>query len=245
MLAASRHWRVGWSWLPAGVLAAALGALLPGQTQSVSQGPHRLEITLEKREGAEWRAVDPRLVFQPEDQVRFRARTNFAGYLYVMNHSTSGQYTTLFPGEETGRQNQVAPGRDYLVPATQGSFRITGPPGHEIVYWLFTPVELGAGGEGGKPDYVPLPPPPKQKQPPPNLVPRCDETILRARGDCVDIQAGPKPLPEGRRRPENLAGAVGAASRDLVFVRRQNASVIAAPATLAGPVIFEFRLAHR
>jgi hypothetical protein len=64
------------------------------------------------------------------------------------------------------------------------------------------------------------------------MTPRCDETILRARGDCVDTSAGPKPGRDLR-------------SRDLTFMRRQNSAVVAAPAELAGPVVFEFRLAHK
>ncbi len=224
------------------VLAASTAGY--GQSQSLSQGPHRMEIALEKKEGSNWRLVDPGLVFQQGDRVRFRVRTNFDGHLYVMNQSTSGQYTLLFPTEETGQKNQIQAGRDYLVPATQGWFRITGPAGHEIVYWLASPVELSPEG-GAKPDYVPLPPPPKPGKVPPRLMPRCDDTILRARGDCVDTSAGPKPLSEADKLPENLAGVPNAGSRDLVFMRQQQAAVVSSPATLKGPVVFQFRLAHK
>src|ERR1700719_994271 len=117
---------------------AALIALtlpLPGQTNS-QQGPYRMEISLERREGGAWHTVDPGLVLEQNDRVRFRFQTNFAGYLYVMNQSTSGTYSMLFPGEETGRENRIQAGRDYVVPATQTLFRIAGPAGHEIVYWM-------------------------------------------------------------------------------------------------------------
>ena len=90
-----------------------------------------MEIMLERREGAAWRAVDPGLVFAQDDRVRFRFRTNFDGYLYVMNQSTSGKYEQLFPREETGRENRVAAGRNTWFPPPQTAFRITGPPGHE------------------------------------------------------------------------------------------------------------------
>ena len=126
-------------------------------------------------------------------------------------------------------------------PATQGAFRVTGPPGQEIVYWLISPVEMKK--DGG--DYVPLPPPPKPGKVPPKLIPRCDETILRARGDCVDTSAGAKAIGPKGNVPESLAGIAQATPPDVMFVRQQNASVVAAPATLEGPVIFEFRLAHR
>ncbi|HYM09930.1 MAG TPA: DUF4384 domain-containing protein [Bryobacterales bacterium] len=213
------------------------------QSERLTQGPHRLEITLEKKEASGWRTVDPGLVFEHNDLVRFRVRANFDGYLYVMNQSTSGRYSLLFPSEEAGTKNRMEAGRDYLVPATQGWFRIAGPPGHEVVYWLASPLEL-PGEEGVKP-YVPLPPPPEPGKIPPNITPRCDDTILRARGDCVDTSAGAKPVGSKDRLPENLAGVPRAASRDLLFVRRPQASVVASPAGLQGPVVFEFRLAHR
>jgi hypothetical protein len=225
------------------IFALLLAGPLPGQKQSLSQGPQRLEIVLEKREDRNWRAVDPGWVFEQNDRVRFRARANFDGYLYVMNRSTSGRYSLLFPGEETGRKNQIEAGREYLVPATEGWFRIAGPAGHEIVYWLVSPVELQ--GEGSIKPYIPLPSPPKPAKAPPHLTPRCDDTILRARGDCVDSSAGLKAIPEKEPLPENLAGLANPASRELVFVRQPNASVVAAPAALKGPVVFEFRLAHK
>lgn len=214
------------------------------QSKSLSQGPHRMEIVLEKKDGDAARSVDPGLVFQQDDRVRFRLRTNFDGYLYVMDQSTSGGYTLLFPTDETGKQNRIEAGKDYTVPATEGWFRIAGPPGHEIVYWLASPVEL-QGPDTSKP-YVPLPPPPKPGKLPPRITPRCDDAILRARGDCVDNSAGARPVRERDRLPENLAqGGAGPTPRDLIFTRQQNATVVASPASLKGPVVFEFRLAHR
>jgi hypothetical protein len=224
------------------ILTAIAAAPLWGQAKAITQGPHRLEIVLERREGAAWKAVDPGLVFQQNDRVRFRAKTNFGGYLYVMNRSTSGKYELLFPTAEAGEKNRIEAGREYTVPATQGAFRITGPAGQETVYWLVSPVEMKT--EGGA-DYVPLPPPPKPGKIPPNLTPRCDDTILRARGDCVDTSAGAKPIREKGKVPENLAGIADMTSREVMFMRQANASVVASPQPLEGPVIFEFRLAHR
>jgi len=162
----------------------------------------------------------------------------------VMNHGTSGNYTLLFPREETGRENNVKSGKEYLVPATEAWFRIGGPPGYDIVYWLVSPVVLQSP-EARPPAYIPLPPPPKQKQPPQNLIPRCDDTILRARGLCVDSSAGPKRVQEQDALPENLASVPGAASRELIIMRKENQSLVSSPASLSGPVIYEFRLAHR
>src|SRR5664280_1648729 len=109
-------------------------------TAAAGQGPNSIELTLERQESGNWRAVDPGLVFDTGDRVRFRFRANFDGYLYVMNQATSGKYETLFPREDTGEQNRIEPGKEYVVPATQGWFRITGPPGYDVLYWLVTPL---------------------------------------------------------------------------------------------------------
>ena len=211
-----------WYWILLAVLA---------QTKAITQGPHRMEIVLERRDGETWKAVDPGLVFQRDDRVRFRVKTNFGGYLYVMNRSTSGKQELLFPTAEAGEKNRIEAERQYVVPATAGAFRIAGPPGQEIVYWLVSPVEFTKDER----EYVPLPPPPKPGKAPPNLTPRCDDTILRARGDCVDTSAGARPV----------KSAAQATPPEVMFVRQANASVVASPAQLEGPVIFEFRLAHR
>jgi hypothetical protein len=61
----------------------------------------------------------------------------------------------------------------------------------------------------------------------------------------VDTSAGAKAIGPKGNVPESLAGIAQATPPDVMFVRQQSASVVAAPATLEGPVIFEFRLAHR
>ncbi len=224
------------------VLALVAGALLAvpaaAQKASLQRGPHRLEIVLERLDASGWQKIDPGLVLNQDDRVRFRASANFDGYLYVMNQGTSGDYSRLFPREDTGQHNEIKAGTEYQVPATEGVFRITGPAGHEIVYWMISPVELGA-----QPQYAPLPPAPDKKSAPPNLMPRCDDTILRARGDCVDTSAGPRPVSD-RTLPQNLAQVPKTGDDELLFVQKEGSSVVSAPPALAGPVIFEFRLAH-
>ena len=220
----------------------ALALPLPAQTNP-QQGPYRMEISLERREAGAWHTVDPGLVLEQNDRVRFRFHTNFDGYLYVMNQSTSGSYSMLFPGEETGRENQIHAGKDYAVPATETLFRIAGPPGHEIVYWMVTPAELGTGEEH---QYVPLPPPPpKEKRAPSNMTPRCDDALFRARGTCIDTSAGPKNVTSRELLPDNLAQVPSGGSGDLMFMRKQNTAVVSSPVPLKGPVIYEFHLAHK
>jgi hypothetical protein len=222
------------------LLAAYLLALpTVAQKASLERGPHRLEIVLERLDASGWQKIDPGLVLKQNDRVRFRATANFDGYLYVMNQGTSGDYSRLFPREDTGQQNKIRAGKEYLVPATEGVFRITGPAGHEIVYWMISPAELGA-----RPHAAPLPPPAGSQTAPPELLPRCDDTIFRARGDCVDTSAGPRAVSDESRLPENLAQVPKANGDELLFVQKEGSSVVSAPPALQVPVIFEFRIAH-
>jgi hypothetical protein len=171
--------------------------------------------------------------------VRFQFKTNFDGYLYVMNQSTSGKYEQLFPREETGQDNRIAAGRDYTVPSTASLFRIAGPAGFEIVYWLITPARLTDAPPR------PGPPPTVHKAAPPTLTPRCDDALLRSRGDCIDNSAGPKLVPRGVDVPGNLARAAGQNPNNLVVMRQIDTAVISSPEPLTGPVIYEFRVAHK
>ncbi len=223
----------------AAALALAAAALAGAQTRTMSEGSHRMELMLERLDGNTWRVIDPGLVLNQGDRVRFKFRTNFDGYLYVMNQSTSGKYEQLFPREDTGRQNQIAASQEYVVPATSTAFRIAGPAGYEIVYWLVTPARLTEG--------IPktTPPAPSAPRPAPTLIPRCDDTVLKARGECVDSSAGPKLIPRGQQIPEHLADPFGKGPSDLMFLRQKDTSVISSPEPLTGPVMYEFRLAHR
>jgi hypothetical protein len=223
-------------------LASALclaAALASPQARTMTEGGHRMELVLERLDHDTWRTIDPGLVLAQGDRVRFKFRTNFDGYLYVMNQSSSGTYEQLFPGAATGQDNRISASREYQVPATSAAFRIAGPAGYETVYWLATPARLN----DTSPRYQP---PPATKAAPPTLIPRCDDTILKSRGDCVDPSAGPKLVPRGEPLPQNLTvPEIRREQRDLLFLRQKNTAVISSPVPLTGPVIYEYRLAHR
>lgn len=205
----------------------------------------RMEITVEKKAGAHARVMDPGHVFDPGDLVRFRFRSNLRGYLYVLDHSTSGSDTLLFPTAESGMENRIERSREYLLPATaNGWFEIKGPAGHEVVYWVVSPVEFPAPAKTGA-AHIPTPPPSKPGELPPGMTPRCDDTIFRARGDCVDVSAGAKPVERPGSLPDVLPNLSGTAARELVFIRKQNSTVVSTLGPLDGPVIYEFRLAHK
>ncbi|MBI2685970.1 MAG: DUF4384 domain-containing protein [Acidobacteria bacterium] len=192
----------------------------------------RLEIAIEKRDAGAWKTMDPGHVFKEGDQLRFRFKSNQPGYLYVVNEGTSGQQSTLFPSEEAGTDNKVEPGREYLIPSTSGAFRIIGPKGYDTVYWVLSPVRIGEPAK-----YRPLPPPPAPNGVPGNLSPRCDDTVLKARGECVDSGAGLKP----NRVP-------GLQARELFFVRKGDQSIVSVPpvkVSANAPITYQFRIAHQ
>ncbi|HEU0120610.1 MAG TPA: DUF4384 domain-containing protein [Bryobacteraceae bacterium] len=192
----------------------------------------KLEITIERRDQGTWKVTDPGHVFREGDQLRFRFTSNQPGYLYVVNEGTSGEQATLFPSEEAGTDNKVEAGREYTIPSRTGAFRVTGPKGYDTVYWVLSPVRIGEPAK-----YRPLPAPPKPGQVPANLTPRCDDTVLRARGECVDAGGGLKPNP-----------VTGMQSRELFFVRKGDQSIVSIPpvkTSANAPVTYQFRIAHQ
>jgi hypothetical protein len=212
--------------------AVLLPAVAVAQSRTVQQGPHRMELTLERLESGAWKRIDPGLVLAQGDRVRFRFRSNFDGYLYVSNHSSSGKSEQLFPRADTGSDNRITATREYEVPATATAFRVAGPPGYETVYWLVSPTRFGDSSAW------------TFETPKLNLTPRCDDAIFKSRGSCIDSSAGPKLVPRELELPQPLADAA-AHARELMVVRDETQSVISSPVPLTGPVVYEFRLAHR
>src|SRR3954454_17071111 len=99
----------------------AVAALAAGEKSRVSQqGAHRMEITLERLESGDWKSIDPTLVLDKDDRIRFKFKANFSGFLYVTNQSTSQTNSVLFPRTDTGSNNRVVANREYFVPATKG-----------------------------------------------------------------------------------------------------------------------------
>jgi hypothetical protein len=205
---------------------------------AAAQTPQRIDVAVERGDAGGWHTVNPATVFAPGDRLRFRVSSTFAGYLYVVNHGTSGRYDLLFPRSDIGSDNRIAAVRDFIVPGSHGSFSVGGPPGHDVIYWLVSPVEFGR-------EYKPLPPPPAPGVVPPSFRPRCDDALLKARGECVDTTAGIKPVKPGEKLPENMHDLASATSRDLVFTEDQGQTAVSSPTPLSGPIIYELLLAHR
>jgi hypothetical protein len=187
--------------------------------------PQRIQLTVERQDASGtsgWRKVDSALIFAPGDHLRFRLSTNFPGYLYVMNHGTAGTYELLFPRSDTGSDNRIEAAREYIVPATQGWFSVGGPAGQDVIYWLVSPVELDR-------EYTRPSLPPADTNPAPSMRPRCDDSIFKARGECIDSTAGVKPV----------------TPRDLRMIQEKGGVELSSESPLSGPVVYELRLAHK
>ena len=143
------------------------------------------QVTLERLRNGSWQEIPAATVVDSGEQIRFRFRAAGDGFLYVVNQGSSGTRALLFPSLDAGRDNTLRAGADRLVPDGEHvSFRVSGPEGLDVLYFISSPVALS------DPDRRALTRPVKR---PPVLLPRCDDGILRARGECQDTQAGLRP----------------------------------------------------
>src|SRR3989442_7635948 len=226
------------SWRTSSMTSRIICVLVAAAGLAWGDDPQRIRLSVERQEASGWHETNSALVFAPGDHLRFRFLSTFPGYLYVMNHGTSGGYELLFPRSDTGSDNRIEASKDYVVPASEGWFKVSGPPGHDVIYWVVSPIELSR-------EYRPLPPPPSKSELPPSFRPRCDDAIFKSRGDCVDTSAGVKPVKPGEKLPDNLNGVAPPTPRELLFMQEKGGVVLSSPAPLSAPVVYELRLAHR
>lgn len=227
------------------LLAATLLPLAaqPAKDEAKSaDAAQQILITVERETPQGWQVIDPAQVLDSGTRLRFRFKSSFPGYLYVMNQGTSGAYLTIFPGPDSGVDNRVDPGQEMLVPQTEGVFRVSGPSGYDVLYWVLAPARWPAGANS---NYRPLPAPPQPGSKLSSLTPRCDDSIFRARGDCIDLDAGVQKVEKPEQLPANVRQAPGLQSRDLIFDKGKQVSVVTVPAKPTGPVVYEMRIAHK
>lgn len=215
--------------------AALLVAAHVTAAQETGTAGFAVQVVLERKHGSAWEAVDPHLVLNGGDEVRFRFKANRPGFLYVVNHDAQGRDTWLFPTPDTGEQNVIEAGKDYLIPSTGGVFEIANNPGYETTYWIISPEEL----HGRKT----LDPAVKKDDETP-LLPRCGDGPLIARGPCKDGLAGAHQF-SSNMPPQWFEGESKLQSRDLQFDDKSGGSRVTLPAAFSAPFIYEFRIAHR
>ena len=213
----------------------ALAALALAQDTRPAEPDSSVEVRLELRKDGEWQPVESTAVLGANDEIRFRFRTFFPGYLYVLNRTSSGETDWLYPLADQGQTSRVEPGPGYLIPGTRGSFVVGGTPGFDVTYWVVSPSPIDTRG----------PAMPAAGSQPSTLIPRCREQVLKARGLCVDERAGPRPLARPDQVPPELRRGARLAARDLKFRADSGQTRISAKVSPTGVIVYEFRIAHR
>ncbi len=193
---------------------------------------HNVEVVLEKSAGSSWEPADPRTVFKPKDEIRFRFQSTFDGYLYVLNKTASGQYLWLFPSAQSGSDNRISAAKPITIPSTEGAFVIPDNPGFDTVYWILSPTEMR--------DLSMSPLAPGEKS---TLMPRCNDSELRARGNCLDDTAGPRSFKPQPTLPKPITSTLRA--RELKLERKPEAAHIKFAGMSGKALIYEFWIAHR
>jgi hypothetical protein len=216
------------------LLLQGLGFTQSEDAASLAQGNVALEIVLQRNQGNQWQSVDAGTVFHKDDTIRFRFHSSRGGYLYVLNHSSNGESTWLFPRPEADQNSRVEPGPDYLIPGTKGSFVVGGSPGFDVTYWVLSPTPINMQQALQ----------PAMGSQPSTLEPRCRTETLKARGLCVDDRAGPGPIKESAEAPLLALLNSPLASRELKFRSEDGATHISSADSSNKVIVYEFRIAH-
>lgn len=191
-----------------------------------------VQVSMERKDGNDWKALDPRTVLNSSDRIRFKLEANYTGFLYVYDKGSDGSTERLFPG--SGADNRIEPGKPYIVP-TDGSFVIDGPAGFDVTYWILSPEPLAR---------IPMfDDAPKAANLPSTIVPRCKEGLIaRGGGGCLDDRAGAQQTKDASKILPKAESTLRARN---IKVEKDGETRIAAPASKSAPLIYEFRVAHK
>jgi hypothetical protein len=110
------------------------------------------KITIELMRNGKLSFVKPTFRFRSGDKIRIRLKTNFEGYVSVLNLGSSGNVNLLYPVQ--GRSNYVTPTDDYQIPQGNGWIVFDDRPGTEIVSVIMSESELESFADlDAKSDY--------------------------------------------------------------------------------------------
>jgi hypothetical protein len=110
------------------------------------------KITIELMRDGKHSFVKPTYKFRSGDQIRIRMKTNFEGFVSVLNLGSSGKVNLLYPVQ--GRDNYVMPTQDYQIPQGDGWIIFDDQPGTEIVSVIMSEDELqGLNSLNNNSDY--------------------------------------------------------------------------------------------
>ena len=110
------------------------------------------KITIELMRKGKLSFVQPTYAFRSGDKIRLRMKTNFEGYVAVLNLGSSGKVNLLYPVEE--RDNYVKPTADYQIPQGDGWIVFDDTAGTEIVSVIMSEDKLQSFADlDGNSDY--------------------------------------------------------------------------------------------
>jgi hypothetical protein len=100
--------------------------------------PLGLRYSILKKESSGSIEVDPDTVFRSGDRIRLRVDVNTAGYLYIINRGTSGNWNPLFPSAKIANgDNRVHKETQYEIPPGY-VFTFDEQPGTERLFIVFS-----------------------------------------------------------------------------------------------------------
>lgn len=129
------------------------------QTQQIGL---RYSLLLRGADGS-YREVSPDAVFHAGDHLRLSLMSNEPGFLYVITQGSSGSWSPIFPGKETGPEaNRIQAGQVYQVPGTESAFQFDTTAGTEKLFVVLSRERItdldGAVERLKTPTSAPAPP---------------------------------------------------------------------------------------
>jgi hypothetical protein len=195
-----------------------------------------LDLAIERSENGTWRPLSPQTVLDNGNEIRFRLRTSFPGYLYAYYRSSDGDAEWLYPSPGSDQSNRIEGGTDYAVPAGSTFYVVRGKPGFDLIYWLISPAPFPALNWRPRIDDGPVPR---------TMVPRCREYV-RVGQACMDDHAGAAQIAKASELiPHSEASPPSTLKpRELRLTSEAEGTRIESK-NGPGLIVYEFRVAHR
>ncbi|MBV9154966.1 MAG: DUF4384 domain-containing protein, partial [Acidobacteriaceae bacterium] len=93
---------------------------------------------LKQKPDSTFEEISPDAVFHAGDRIRLSVMSNQEGYLYIIEHGTSGKWRPLYPPPGSA-ETKLVPGTEYLIPGGKDEFfQFSGDPGDEKLFVLLT-----------------------------------------------------------------------------------------------------------
>jgi hypothetical protein len=222
-------------WFCAATLVSATALLAVEHSQDQAPPPQRtkLLLTIERWKKDGWEAANAQSVFKPQDRLRFRFQTSVSGYLYILNQASSGKTSWIYPLKGT-HPDELTQGHEVIIPNTEGSFVVGGPPGFDTLYWIMrsTPFELHEVSA----DKLDVPS---------TLMSRCPEETSETQITCLDKNAGPKALTDAKKLQSAVGLPGSLVARDLTFEPTPKATEISTDSDGSSDgIVYQLKIAH-